>query len=124
MLYASSLPRILKRGAHSVAKDVLYIDRGTLVVNKPAGLVCQFNRRSNDASRERGSTDSVTQQSDELELSEGLQLLVDGMPPHNFGVRHYQRCAAQISNRSFSLQVTCVRYTVLTRSVVVHDSKA
>ncbi|KAH9936913.1 pseudouridine synthase [Amylocystis lapponica] len=48
MLYASASIRPAARCAHSWAKHALYIDRGALVVNKPPGLVCQFDGQDSE----------------------------------------------------------------------------
>ncbi|EMD32795.1 hypothetical protein CERSUDRAFT_118504 [Gelatoporia subvermispora B] len=65
------------RKASTLARNALYIDRGLLVVNKPPGITCQYNRQESAKEGEHSRfTDFIN------DLKEEFELLRDPMPVH------------------------------------------
>ncbi|OCH90083.1 pseudouridine synthase [Obba rivulosa] len=74
---AASVSRLGTRKASTWARNALYIDRGLLLVNKPPGIVCQYNRKDSAEEEEHPRfRDFINDFKEEFELEN------DPLPVH------------------------------------------
>ncbi|KAL6307352.1 pseudouridine synthase [Sparassis latifolia] len=93
-----------KRSVSNSVKNALYIDRGLLVLNKPSGLVCQFNRNEQGVSRVLRSCMSDLREQfdlkDDLYPVHRLDKVTTGALALAFSPAHAQSLAQQFESRS------------------------